>query len=145
MNDWAKERLETKEWLKNLKVGDEVAACSSAHGWSHCYNFFKVSRMTPTQIILGNTTKYRRKDGIRIGDDSYTRNVLVRPTDELKAQIATERRYLTAFNKFNNLTGDRNNKYTVEQLEAVIDILKPKPTFELNTDGTPVVIDTQAI
>jgi hypothetical protein len=56
------------EWLKNIKVGDEIAVdCSST--WNRClYLIHKVEKITPTgRIKLSDGSQYH-PDGRRIGE-----------------------------------------------------------------------------
>lgn len=119
-----------REWLANLKAGDEVGIYNG-----HGYRFMEVTKITTTLIIVG-TDRYARTHGNRTGSkyDKWSVNHLARPTPELKAEIAARARYVIAERKIIKLTGP-NRHYTIEQMEAVIAILMPKaPELDTPTD-----------
>lgn len=53
--------MEYHEWLKQLKVGDEVIY--HAWGFGEYYNLAKVSRITPSGLIRVNGVHFRPDDG----------------------------------------------------------------------------------
>ena len=69
-------------WLESLKVGDRVIIA----GYFRGDRLAVVNRMTATQIIAGNS-RFRRKDGILVGSDSYNRTRLLPPTPERLEKI----------------------------------------------------------
>lgn len=80
------------EWLAGLKAGDEVAI-PFALGWTHnTYVFRRVTRTTPTQIIVDDV-RYQRRTGSAMAPH---RGALVIPTEEVrkKAAIADDLRWL---------------------------------------------------
>lgn len=78
-----------KEWLANLKVGDEVVVDSST---SLCggLSIVKVERLTKTLISVSDGRRYRRSDGIAPGD-GYSRSHIEEPTDEIREKIRRQK------------------------------------------------------
>lgn len=76
---------ERKAWLDGLKVGAEVAVQSR-----YSLVALKVTRLTPTQFIVGKASRFRRKDGWACGDygnDSH----LIPLDDQLREKICDAR------------------------------------------------------
>ena len=71
------------EFLKDLKEGDRVVVSGGYH-----YHLEKIERLTKTQFVLTNGTRYRRKDGWRVGDHGgYSRAHLVEATEDRVNEI----------------------------------------------------------
>lgn len=56
--------------FNTLKVGDKVGTCKIGRQ-SAMYTIRTISRLTPTQMVLDNDTKYRLKDGSFVGEADY--------------------------------------------------------------------------
>lgn len=129
-------RKRNEEWRQTVKVGDE-AFIHSRHG----YTFVKVTRLTPTQIIVGENMRFNKKTGDRCGQDCWNFESLVQPTEEIKQGIRERNERRKAVDKYDALVRKNSTNYTTEQLLAVVAILEPKPTFETNPDGSPVLVN----
>ena len=71
------------DWLKSLKVGDEVLVSQGYHGES----IRKIDRVTPTQFVIGNL-RFNAKDGWGRGDYGWYRPMISEPTKEARDRIA---------------------------------------------------------
>lgn len=69
-----------RDWLAGLKVGDRVA--TTRHGGCG-YALFRVTRVTPTQIVVGGQ-RYNRKTGGQVGAGGWGRS-LIEPTEKIRA------------------------------------------------------------
>lgn len=77
--------MERKEWLKQLKAGDDVVV--SSWNWVGCYyTKQKVERITPTGFIRVNNVLYRPQDGMSRQGQSE----LLDPTDEKTIRMLKE-------------------------------------------------------
>ncbi len=112
--------MDDKEWLKNLKTGDEVAVDSAMYGAGSVWSIYKVSHTTATQIhvaMRNSVTKYRRESGREIGGDTYHSTEIVPVTDEIRAGI--KRHKLLA-----SLRAVKWETLTTAHLESVVEIVK---------------------
>ena len=78
--------MEEKNWLSELKEGDEVYMSNSNYLPSHGI----VSKITKTQIVIGKDRTVRRfnkEKGVEIGNDCWHFCYLIRPTPELEKKI----------------------------------------------------------
>ena len=57
---------EIQEWLNGLAVGEKVVALGG--GWSASYEVLTIERMTETQFVMSNGTRFRRSSGYIVGD-----------------------------------------------------------------------------
>ena len=109
-------REELKAWLETLKPGDEVALDKGWRWYGNRWAILTVERTTKTQIVTRLGYKFRKSDGREVGSESWSN---IQPiTDEIRAQM--HRRDVVAH--YNDISDDAN-RYTTEQLEAVIAIL----------------------
>jgi hypothetical protein len=72
--------MTNRDWLAGLKAGDRVA--TARHGGCG-YALFRVTRVTPTQIVVGGQ-RYNRKTGAQVGAGGWGRS-LIEPTEEIRA------------------------------------------------------------
>ena len=77
--------MENKEWLESLKPGDMVAL----HGSYDSVIIRVVDRLTKTQIILDNGSKFRRDSGWSIVHSSCHRYFIDEVTDSVRLKIRT--------------------------------------------------------
>lgn len=70
-------------WLKQLQAYDEVMIDPA---FELPIQLHRVCRTTKTHIIVG-MWRFRRKDGLRIGDSARNQARLLEPTDELRARV----------------------------------------------------------
>jgi hypothetical protein len=61
-----------KDFLKSLKLGDNVIVASRSHGGKSLGLVHQVVKLTATQIILSDKYKYRRDTGLVIGGGRYS-------------------------------------------------------------------------
>jgi hypothetical protein len=108
------------EWLKELKVGDEVAVWHSSFGSGH-YDFAKIEKIHKTHFVIGST-KYRRDSGRHAGE-SWHPAWLRQATPELRQEIVAARRLNFLCSK---LAETNWRKLPTETLEAIYNILNPK-------------------
>lgn len=104
-----------KSWLDKLSVGDRVIVYNGGDGAS----IKAVSKVTPTQIVVGNT-RYRRKDGHVVGGDTWSRHSLSEATPE---RVATVRRRVIA----KSLAAVKWGGYELADLEKVWAAYKSLP------------------
>lgn len=110
---------EYKDWLKSLKVGNEVAIDIS---WRHFrkqkFTILKIERETKTQLISG-TWRWRKDDGYVVGGGydhklqpvtQHVRDTIVRRRTEVRFLALVDEKTLET--------------YTTEQLQSVIAILE---------------------
>lgn len=110
------------DWLKDLKVGDEVAV--AYHGFSTHYEFRNVERIN-TRFIVVSGKNYRKESGSQPGYGSSIRAA----TPELKAEIAAQNRRRFVERALDNMKWSR---LTDEQIEAVFAALPEKNDTEGN-------------
>ena len=80
------------ETFDDIEVGDEVIM-SHRGGWHSQLSLAIVTRLTPTQIIIGGGMRFRRKDGREVGQgDAWDWNILHHATDKYRAQLAEQKR-----------------------------------------------------
>ena len=84
--------MSDNEWLKDVKVGDEVAVWHSSFGAGY-YDFRKVEKVHKVHFEVGGS-KFRRDTGRQAGE-SWHPAYLRQSTPELKAEVAAERRLNT--------------------------------------------------
>ena len=111
-------RADYEKWLGSLKVGDEFAYDWGGRWSGVIWKIMHVDRITKTQLISGND-RFSRAKGMQIGSSSW--NKIHPVTDSIKKQM--HRREVCV--KFSNIPMHAD-KYTTEQLEAVIAILEEK-------------------
>lgn len=92
------------EWLKTLKVGDEVAVDNSDHWHKNHFSICKVVKITPAgRIKLSDGSQYQ-PSGRKIGGGGYTHSYpLKKITPEILDII--ERRKLMGCLRFDELKG----------------------------------------
>lgn len=71
-----------RKWLAALKTGDSVAKPAGFSG----HMLDKVHHCTATQIHIRGT-KYSRKNGKRMGSDSWSRDWIYEPTQDILDEI----------------------------------------------------------
>ena len=92
-------------------------------------SILKVERLTKTQVVLSDGSKYRRKNGREVGTDLNIRGRIHVPTEQeifdlkLRALKAKNYKYVTTFDF---------KKLSLPQLKEVAEILKRME----NSDGT---------
>lgn len=74
------------EWLASIKAGD-VVFIESRFGLEK----FKVTKVTPKQLVVGEYCRFRRDDGSRIGGSIWDTKHLYPVTPELERQYAAAR------------------------------------------------------
>lgn len=105
----------SESWLDNLSVGDSVVIYNGWYGAS----IKAVSKVTATQIVVGNT-RYRRKDGYVVGGGTWSRHSLREATPE---RVAAVRRRVIA----ENLATVKWKDYELADLEKVWAAYKALP------------------
>jgi hypothetical protein len=96
-----------------FKVGDEVAV----HFGYNSVRLDRVARLTKTQIVLTDGSRFNARTGREVGDGSFYRAHLARPTDDDREKVA-RRRLMDAFNNI------EPRKLSLKQLEAIVEIAK---------------------
>lgn len=119
-HDW-KDDEGYKAWLDSLQPGDT---------WTYVYTsgYFSrrdvatvtVKKLTKTQIVLLDGTRYRRSDGGKVGGSSFDKlHSPSRPEELQQAADEREHRRLAA-----QLDGVKWKNIVKEKLEAVLKIIK---------------------
>lgn len=101
-----------KSWLKALEPGDKVIVRSRYGNDPE-----SVKRVTKTQIILSNGTKFRRTTGWKIPSDTWNSSYLFQATPELIARIEEARHRSTLLNK---IAPSILKKLPTDQLEQIV-------------------------
>lgn len=104
--------MTNKEWLKSLKIGDEVCF-NGSYGRLSKRN---IERLTKTQIILNGGVKFRRDTGLGIGFSCYDQPFIDELTDSVRLKIKTE--YLR--NKILNLNFKLLSIDAMERILAIV-------------------------
>ena len=68
--------------FEHLKAGDKVIVCGTNRNYLH-----KVERMTATQIIVSDGSRYRRTTGNRIGGNTWHFAYLIEHTEAEEQKI----------------------------------------------------------
>ena len=107
-----------KEWLNDLKPGDQVILGSSAH--TGVDSIGKVERLTKTQIVIkGSSIRYRRIDGRRIGASCWYESWICQATQEKIAEITEAKKRRTLIGKLNTMRwGDLNTEALAQCLRT---------------------------
>ena len=111
--------------LTHLKAGDKIAVPNMHRTWNGPtveHEILTIDRITNTQIICG-TSKYRRVNGICIGDLLKS---CIEATPEIieknKKEIDDRRRWVSAAEKIDKIVYKiRQRNLTIEQMEAIIE------------------------
>lgn len=127
---------EATSWAHSLKVGDEVLV-SATHE-----SIGKVERITPAQIHI-NGTAYWKKDRSRVGASRWMFSYIYPLTPEKRIELIAQKRMNYAKAQF-ELLSRKLDQYSVEQLEAVIAILKPKEHVNGSQASTIVSTETHS-
>ena len=69
--------MNEKEWLAGLQPGDQVVVCGR---WDN--KICTVERLTKTQIVLKNGSKFRKFGGSLVGKDSFNFSYLRSPSEQ---------------------------------------------------------------
>ncbi len=72
-----------QEWMQSLKAGDVIAHFGQ---YERVPTWEKVERVTATQIIVCGC-RYWKKNGLRVGSDSYSRTRIAKPQQQHKDEI----------------------------------------------------------
>ncbi len=119
-HDW-KNTEGYKAWLDSLQPGDTwTYVYTSGYSSRRDVATVTVKKLTKTQIVLLNGTRYRRSDGGKVGGSSYDKlHGPSRPEELQKAADEREHRWLAA-----QLDGVKWKNIVKEKLEAVLKIIK---------------------
>jgi len=107
------------EWLKTLKVGDEVAVDNSNHWHRNNYSIYRVIKITPTgRIKLSDGSQYQ-PNGRKIGDSHS------QPLRQITPEILDiiERRKLMSrleFDKFKGLLDTKKLKTLLQWQDELL-------------------------
>lgn len=97
--------------LNAVQAGDELL-CHSGYGSQQV--LARVDRVTPTQIVIGNS-RYRRADGYRVGDTGYGRGRVTIPTDADRERLAR----LVAVRAIRETTTDSTKHLSAARLQEL--------------------------
>jgi hypothetical protein len=119
-HDW-KDDEGYKAWLDSLQPGDTwTYVYTSGYSSRRDVATVTVEKLTKTQIVLLNGTRYRRSDGGEVGGSYYDKlHGPSRPEELQKAADEREHRWLAA-----QLDGVEWRRIPKEKLEAVLKIIK---------------------
>lgn len=110
--------MNNKDWLKQLKAGDEVVGDFGRYSYSE-YRLLKVKRITPTGFIVcsDGENEYRfSKDGsMKMGDWHWVN--LFQATDKLKEKIIYYSKFRKAKDKLNKFANKVNNLSEYSEFE----------------------------
>lgn len=108
------EYMEYNEWLKGLKVGDEVLYKPGT--WQN-YTFDKVVKITPTGIIKTEKGRMFNSTGSLRGSNAMGSYSLQQPTDKI-------RRTVEMVILYNDIKNHDFRTLTLEQLRAIHQIIR---------------------
>jgi hypothetical protein len=119
-HDW-KDDEGYKAWLDSLQPGDTwTYVYTSGYSSRRDVATVTVKKLTKTQIVLLDGTRYRRSDGGKVGGSFYDKlHGPSRPEELQKAADEREHRWLAA-----QLDGVKWKNIVKEKLEAVLKIIK---------------------
>lgn len=119
-HDW-KDDEGYKAWLDSLQPGDTLTyVYTSGYSSRRDVVTVTVKKLTKTQIVLLDGTRYRRSDGGKVGGSVYDKlHGPSRPEELQKAADEREHRWLAA-----QLDGVEWRHIPKEKLEAVLKIIK---------------------
>lgn len=102
-------------WFESLKEGDEVMI-PGRYGASP--SFAKVTKITPTQIVIGRD-RFKRTNGYQVGRDAWSSTCIVEPTKEGRERAEMEylRVHLERYVK--------SPAATLDVLRAMLKVLRP--------------------
>jgi hypothetical protein len=101
------------EWIKTLKVGDEVAVDNSGRWYHNNYSVEKVLKITPTGRICLTDGKAYKPNGVEYGGENRRCNLLP-VTQKIRDHIRRNTIYYKLqFNKLEPLL-------SIEQLETIL-------------------------
>ena len=101
--------------MEHIKPGDRVRAADSSTDY-----IATVKRITKTQVILANGTRYRRRDGIEIGRDTWSAGYI----DDITADDILRITYRNAATKAGRALSTRNMDHTASRTpQAYKDLL----------------------
>ena len=104
--------MNEQEWLDSLKPGDRVIISGR---WQD--GISTVDRLTKTQILLKNGSRYRKKDGGLVGADSYNSSQLYSPSEKRVNDI----RHRKACEKIDKMAW---KMLTLETLTKVLELVE---------------------
>ena len=105
----------SREDFKSLKAGDKVII----NGTFHDGRVGTIDRITNTQIVIGNS-KFKRTNGLQIGDDRWSKTYLSIGTPEKIAEIEHKQR----MNAIRSYVTKHLNEFNDAQLEAMYRAIK---------------------
>jgi hypothetical protein len=96
--------MNNKNWLDNLAVGDKV--CYDCGMMGRDFAIGTVERLTKTQVIVNNGSKYRRSNGERFGGSAWDIQSIREPTKEriLMARKCIIRNRISRISRSDNKT-----------------------------------------
>lgn len=117
-------KITEKEWLENLKVGDEVYI---SQRFKEVPYLDKVSRVTDKQIIINKLNgigkpyeiRFWKKDGFSLGRDSWTRDRLIMPSEKLRELIEIDKLKSVARNLKDKLTIPQTKQELIDFIRAI--------------------------
>jgi hypothetical protein len=82
-----------------------------------------IARITKTQIVLDNNSKYRISDGNVVGGDNWCTGRIMQYSEEQEQQINENKIRQTIINKLEQITF---SNLSTDQLKEVYKIIQPK-------------------
>lgn len=111
------EAAREKEWLEQLKVGDEVAIRYWGGWGDNTYHFCAITDETPTLWKI-NSRQFYKKDGKERGP--YCKTDIKEPTTELKADIADRTRRIELIRLLDQTAWGSLPTTTLETVNAIL-------------------------
>lgn len=99
--------MENDTWLAELKVGDKVIVNTS-----FTERIDTVTKITPTQIHIGEYTKFRKKDGKSIGSSTWNHSWLREYNSEKASIIHLKETHNKILNILRNVSRESVEKLT---------------------------------
>lgn len=108
--------------LNNAKVGDEVVTvrAGTGSGMPNARTFYKIVRVTDTQVVCAHDRRFRKSDGKPIGDDFSPRARLATQEDYNAENV--RKRMIEARKFMEDFRVTQNNLGIVEHFIAMIKV-----------------------
>lgn len=114
-----------KQWLSELKAGDDVYRTRYVTGQGPVRSLAKVKRATKTQVVVGNDQyeqRFRIADGYEVGS-GWNKESLEQATPELMREVAEKNKRRKIVNFLESVKWDC---LTTDELETINAIVKSR-------------------
>jgi ribosomal protein L14 len=110
-----------KEWLNNLKPGDEVFV-SQRYGKPS--ERVIVERLTKAHIVTKGGKRFRKRDGVIVGADTWSMQILQEPTSRRREEWRVHRLKQAAWMWINRLTVPNDSEKLIEFVQTLKELVE---------------------